>query len=126
MRLIGLALVASFAVGPALAGSRDPAPVHVAASTLGDLTPFRVITADTLAIVQTGDITAARARIKDLETSWDRAESTLKPKDKASWTRLDGKIDNALTDLRMPNPKTTACEASLKDLLAAFDAAKST
>ncbi len=95
--------------------------VRMVMSALGDLSPYRTIASDTLAIVGKGDIPAARTRIKDLETSWDKAEATLKPKDKATWTRLDGLIDAALADLRTPNPKPAACAASLKVLIAEFD-----
>lgn len=97
------------------------APIHLALSALGDLTPYRTIASDTLALVDKGDIPAARARAKDLETAWDKAEPTLKPKDKVSWTAVDGMIDAALTDLRTPNPKPAACQASLKALMARLD-----
>ncbi len=94
----------------------------VALSSLGDITSFKTIAVDTLAIVNRGDITAARARIKDLETSWDQAESTLKPKDMATWTKLDGMIDAVLGDLRTPGAKPSDCAASLKALIVRMDA----
>jgi ABC-type tungstate transport system permease subunit len=102
-------------LGPALAST------HVAASALGDLARFRAIVADTLAFVNRGDIAGARTRVKDLETAWDKDEPTLKARDKAAWTALDGMIDSALTDLRIPNPKPAACVASLKALLSKLD-----
>lgn len=107
------------------AAHAQPAPnrptLMVAMSALGDLAPYRAIAADTLKIVDGGDLMAARTRIKDLETAWDKGESTLKPKDKASWTTLDKAIDQALTALRTPNPKADECSAALKALLAKMD-----
>ncbi|HEX4768342.1 MAG TPA: histidine kinase [Lichenihabitans sp.] len=100
----------------------DAPPVVLAMSTLGDLAPYRTIAADTLKIVDTGDLTAARARIKDLETAWDKGEPTLKPKDKSTWTTLDKAIDEALTALRTPDPQAAACSAALKTLIVKMDA----
>ncbi len=121
-----LSLAGLFALGaassPASAGGSAISPqLRIAASTLGDLAPYRTIAADTLRIVDKGDVAAARTRIKDLETSWDKAEATLKPKDPAAWTMLDKMIDTALADLRTPLPKTADCAASLKALLAKMD-----
>jgi len=102
--------------------SSTAAPVRLTASALGDLTPYRRIASDTLGLVDKGGVAAARARVKDLETAWDKAEATLKPKDKATWTELDAMIDAALTDLRTPNPAPAVCAASLKALIAKMDA----
>ena len=117
------ALALALAIGALMPASAQPAgaPIYLAFSTLGDLTPYRTIASDTLALVDKGDIPAARARVKDLETAWDKAESTLKRKDKSTWTALDGMIDAALTSLRTPNPKPAACQASLKALVAKLD-----
>ncbi|GAB2514630.1 hypothetical protein GCM10027167_16480 [Nocardia heshunensis] len=87
----------------------DESPTASASATPGHVTDhfpaaevgkFRTITQDTLAQVQAGAQDAAKTRIKDLETAWDQDESTLKPLDGASWTVLDGQIDEALHAVR--------------------------
>ena len=42
-------------------------------SKLGDLSSFRKIVLDTKSLADQSDLVAAKARIKDLETSWDEA-----------------------------------------------------
>jgi uncharacterized membrane-anchored protein len=100
---------------PAPAGSR-PAP----RSPLGDLSTFRVITQDTLNLLNAGDQSGATSRIGDLEIGWDNAEARLKPKDRAVWTEIDGKIDTVLRELRATNPRPNSEKAALTDLIAAL------
>lgn len=87
-----------------------------AGASLGNLASFQTIVADTLALINKGDLPAARARIKDLETAWDNAETTLKPKNKATWTNIDSAIDEALAALRRPNPQATDAAVALRKL----------
>lgn len=89
-------------------------------SPLGDLSNFRVIVQDTLDLVNSNDQSGARKRIKDLESEWDAAESTLKPKDRAAWTIVDDKIDTALSKVRSKKPNQTAEESALRALLKAL------
>jgi hypothetical protein len=97
-----------------------------AASKLGDLSSFRAIVVDTASLVDRGDLPAAKTRIKDLETTWDEAEPSLKPRAAAEWHTLDKAIDRALDALRAGKPDRASCAKSLGDLLTAMDRAGGT
>jgi uncharacterized membrane protein YkoI len=100
------------AANPVPPGSNQP---------LGDLSPFRSIAADTLAMVDSGDFARARTRVKALESSWDKAEAKLHPRDPEQWQIIDKAIDTALTQLRADRPEAAGCRDALQNLLVVFD-----
>jgi uncharacterized membrane-anchored protein len=96
-------------------GPVQPVPAHT--SPLGDLSTFRSITQDTLNLLDGGNQSGATSRVDDLEIEWDNAEARLKPTDKAEWTRIDGRIDKVLRELRAASPDQAAEKDALTALL---------
>jgi hypothetical protein len=129
--LIGLASVqaalAATAGNPGAGAMQTPgasAPMTQqpgAKTPLGDLSSFRVIAADTLRIVNTGDFDAAKKRIKDLEVSWDQAEPRTKPLAPDKWQTVDVAIDHALKEVRAWRATPAASSEALRALVATID-----
>jgi uncharacterized membrane-anchored protein len=116
---------AAAAAGAPMFGNDQPTSAAsgaqaAAASPLGDLSAFRTITQDTLRLLNTGDQSGATTRVDDLETEWDNAEARLRPKDKAAWTAIDGKIDTVLRELRATSPQPGSEKAALTTLFTAL------
>lgn len=92
-----------------------------ASPKLGNLAKFRMIATDATALLEKGDVAAAKLRLKNLETSWDEAEAGLKPRAATAWHEVDKAIDRTLTAIRSTSPDIEACKAAIKDLIAVMD-----
>ena len=88
---------------------------------LGDLSPFRRIAMNTLDLVDSGKLSDAKTKVRDLESSWDSAAAMLKPMNKKKWTEVDASIDAVLRKLRAFHQDAAACQASLHSLIAEID-----
>jgi hypothetical protein len=90
-----------------------------------DLSNVRTAVADAEALVDKGDLAAARVRIKDLERSWDGAAAGSTRQTVAQWSVVDRAIDRGLDRvllaLRPRSPNAAMGGKALADLLAAVD-----
>jgi uncharacterized membrane-anchored protein len=84
---------------------------------LGNLSVFRIITEETLKLVQAGDLISAQTRITDLESEWDKAATHLRAMNPQAWKELDESIDSALRALRAVKQDANNCATSLRSLI---------
>lgn len=89
-----------------------------ASPRLGNLARFQTIATDANALLEKGDLAAAKLRLKDLETSWDESEAGLKPRAATAWHEVDKAIDRTLAAVRSTSPNIEGCKVAIKDLIA--------
>ncbi len=120
LAVLFLASAVTYFAGSVSFSSMSPISVAHAATKLGDLSKFKKIAVETNDLVKKGDLAGAKARIKDLESTWDDAESGIKPRAGSDWRALDKSIDHALDALRDSTPNAEACKKAMSDLLDTF------
>ena len=76
--------------------------------------------------VNAGDFASAKTSADDLEHKWDTSAPTLRKIDKATWTQIDGTIDDVLAAVRSKNPDAGKCISVLDDSLSMLDKANIT
>ena len=113
--LLPLALIAGSIILPTPLTATVYAAQHN--GELGDLSAFETIAHDTLVLVDKGELNAAKKRIKDFETAWDKAESTLYPKSKAEWSVIDDAADAAISALRAKKPNPMDAQKTVSALI---------
>ena len=109
--------VAAAAVGRFVTNAALPSTVN--------LSNFRTAVVDAKALVDKGDLAAARTRLKDLDKFWDRAVASSTPQTTARWRVIDRAIDRgldrALVALRPHWPNAAMGDKALADLVATVD-----
>ena len=93
-------------------------------SPLNALVGLRGIAADTLRIAETGDFSAARRRVDDLERDWNRQKLEVKSRTPDKWRSLDAAIDRAERELRFGRVRQTDSVAALKEVVSIIDSLK--
>jgi uncharacterized membrane-anchored protein len=88
-----------------------------------NVTEFRAIAFDMLALVRDGDQAGAAKRATDLETAWDDNQDTLNAADCHAWTFVDKQIDPVLSAVRAGKPDPGTEQKALQNLLATLGAA---
>lgn len=88
---------------------------------LGDLSAFRKIAEDMLSRVRAGDLSGAKSRANDLETTWDSAQARLRAMNPDKWTVMDNAVDDVLTKVRSTQPNGVASSASLESFITVMD-----
>ncbi len=88
---------------------------------LGDLTGFKKIANDMLAMVHAGNMSGAKTRADDLEAAWDKGQAVMRPMNPEKWTLLDGSIDDVLKKIRSSQPNGAESSASLESFINEMD-----
>ena len=101
-----------------LTGPGVAATSTTAAPGLGDMSAFSAIVTDVQTIAATGDLAAAKVRIKDFETTWDDQATSLRALDGNTWGTIDDAADAALAALRAGTPDAANVDATLTALQA--------
>ena len=111
---------------PKDSSGRAPAPpgqAQAPAYRAAELAKFKALAEATIQSLDAGATTGMVAKLTDLETDWDEQEAALKPKDPATWTRLDKTLDRAISALRSSKTDLPKGRAALEELIKSLDQA---
>jgi hypothetical protein len=90
-----------------------------------NLSNFRTAVAHDKALVDKGDLAAARTRLKDLDKFWDGTGASSSAQTVACWRvidrAIDRRLDRALLALRPHWPNAAMGDKALADLIVAVD-----
>lgn len=101
-----------------------PSQTDSAHATLaGQLTDFVNIENDMLKYVNSNDFASAKKGADDLEHQWDTDEPKLRKIDGATWTKIDGTIDDVLSAVRSAKPDANKCKSALNKSLSILNGA---
>jgi hypothetical protein len=103
--------------------ARAAVTANAPAASLGDLSSFSAIITDVQSLAASGDLAAAKARIKDFEIAWDDNETGLKPMNPAHWGLIDEAADATLSALRTGTPDPANVTETLVALQATLQSA---
>ena len=88
------------------------------------MSAYKQLATDTMGLVQAGKLPDALAKLKVLETTWDKGTHDFKKADKKSWKVIDKQMDAAITAASSTSaPDATAALQKYLDLLAAVPSA---
>ena len=119
---VAAVMLATVPSGVIAQNAAAPAPAKASAEVIAAMAQFKPIAQATLDLVKKGDMAAAKTKITELETAWDKNEKTLKAKYPAEWKLIDRAIDKALDTVRKPaQPDAQKCEARLLDVIAKIE-----
>ena len=126
---IGLsALLLAACILPTLCRSEDSKAAAAASSvspcyTAAETAEFKKLTQATLKALAASQESRMVACLTDLETAWDDQETILRPKNEATWMRLDKTLDRGISALRSSHPNPQKGKIALEDLLRNLDQA---
>lgn len=83
----------------------------------GQLNNIITIENDMLKFVNTKDYASVKAKADDLEQTWDTSEPKLRKIDSATWTQIDGTMDEVLASARSSNPDQNKCKSAINNSL---------
>jgi hypothetical protein len=91
------AMVAALSTGGTMVVSaQEAAPAQSAAVAqvpADNMTPYRMMAADTLAAFKAHDLATAKKKARELEVAWDSHERALQKQSPGVWSQIDSAMD---------------------------------